>query len=501
MAWIPSPIWWVVGLLAAVYFLFKRKFSYWKDRGIRHLEPKFPLGNLPWNRRSDLKDVFEKLYSLGRGVPFVGAYFILKPVVVATDLDFVKDVLVKDFQSFHGRGVHLNEKDDPISAHLFSLNGSKWKSLRMKLSPTFTSGKMKSMFPTIIDVSERFNEALTEFVKTNAEIDVKEVLACFGTDVIGRCAFGLEFNTLKNPDTEFRKYGRMVFEQMGGNTLKRTITQIPKLASLLRLTIFSKEVNDFFLGIVRQTIEHREKNNEKRNDFMDLLIDLKNHDTYDEERKIKLEKLTLEQVTAQAFVFFIAGFETSSTAMMFTLYELALNPDIQEKLRAEINTVSSKYEGRLTYEAIKEMVYLDQVINESLRKYPPAVALQRTAQEDYKPANTNVVIQKGTSVLIPAYEIHHDERFYPNPDKFDPDRFLPEVWKARHPMTFLSFGDGPRNCIGMRFGRLQSRVGLAMLLKNYRFEVSEKTPIPMEFSRRSLVLSPTNGMHLKVVKI
>lgn len=127
--------------------------------------------------------------------------------------------------------------------------------------------------------------------------------------------------------------------------------------------------------------------------------------------------------------------------------------------------------------------------------------MQRTAQEDYKPANTNVVIQKGTSVLIPAYEIHHDERFYPNPDKFDPDRFLPEVWKARHPMTFLSFGDGPRNCIGMRFGRLQSRVGLAMLLKNYRFEVSEKTPIPMEFSRRSLVLSPTNGMHLKVVKI
>ncbi|CAD7079530.1 unnamed protein product [Hermetia illucens] len=92
-------------------------------------------------------------------------------------------------------------------------------------------------------------------------------------------------------------------------------------------------MNDFFLGIVRQTIEHRKKNNIRRNDFMDLLIDLKNNDTMDEEKKVKLERLTLEQVTAQAFVFFIAGFKTSSTAMLFALYELARNPDIQEKLR------------------------------------------------------------------------------------------------------------------------------------------------------------------------
>lgn len=111
------------------------------------------------------------------------------------------------------------------------------------------------------------------------------------------------------------------------------------------------------------------------------------------------------------------------------------------------------------------------------------------------------MIEKGTTVIIPAYEIHHDERYYPDPEKFDPDRFLPEVWKARHPMAFLGFGDGPRNCIGLRFGRMQSRVGLVMLLKNYRFEVSAKTPIPMEFSPITAVLSPVDGMHLKVVKI
>lgn len=140
-------------------------------------------------------------------------------------------------------------------------------------------------------------------------------------------------------------------------------------------------------------------------------------------------------------------------------------------------------------------------VTETLRKYPPVPALQRIAQADYKVTNTKLVIEKGTTVMIPAYQIQHDHRYYPNPEKFDPDRFRPELWKARHPMTFLSFGDGPRNCIGLRFGRMQSRVGLAMLLKNYRFEVSKKTPIPMKFSKSGGILSPLDGMHLKITKI
>ncbi|XP_037903307.1 probable cytochrome P450 6a18 [Hermetia illucens] len=496
-----SAIWLVVTILGIVYFYFKRKFSYWKDRGVAYLEPTFPLGNLSRNSIGNLREVFGKLYNLRGECPFVGGFFLFKPVVVATDLDFVKDVLVKDFNNFHGRGIYVNEKDDPLSGHLFSLDGPKWRSLRMKLSPTFTSGKMKFMFPTIVDVSEQFNQSLGEMLHDNSEIDVKEILSCFTTDVIGTCAFGVECNSLKDPNAVFREYGRKIFQPSKLRALTVVLFRIPKLAAALRLSIFSKEITNFFLGIVNQTIEHREKNNIKRNDFMDLLIGLKNNDTLDEEKKVKLGKLTLEQVAAQAFVFFVAGFETSSTTMMFALYELALNRDIQEKLRSEINTVYEKHGGQLTYEAIKDMVYLDQVINETLRKYPPVTSLQRIAQDNYKVANTKLVIEKGTTVMIPAYQIQHDERYYPNPEKFDPDRFQPEVWKARHPMTFLSFGDGPRNCIGLRFGRMQSRVGLAMLLKNYRFEPSAKTPIPMKFAQRGGILAPVDGMHLKVIKI
>ncbi|XP_037926221.1 probable cytochrome P450 6a20 [Hermetia illucens] len=501
MEFFTSVIWLTVILLGVVYFYFRRKYSYWKNRGVPYIEPTFPLGNLSRKNIGNLREVFEKVYNMREKCPFVGAYFVVKPVAIATDLDFIKDVLVKDFNNFHGRGIHINEKDSPLSAHLFALDGPKWRSLRMKLSPTFTSGKMKYMFPSIVGVSEQFNQTLGEILHDQSDIDVKEILSCFTTDVIGTCAFGVECNSLKDPNAVFREYGRKVLKPSKLRSIALVLARTSKLAATLRLSVFGKDITNFFIGIVRQTIEHREKNNVKRNDFMDLLIDLKNNDTLDEDKKIKLEKLTLEQVAAQAFVFFVAGFETSSTTMMFALYELALNQEIQDKLRTEINTVCAKHGGRLTYEAMNDMVYLGQVVNETLRKHPPVVVLQRVAQDDYKVANTKLVIEKGTTVMVPTYQIQHDERYYPNPEKFDPDRFLPEVCKSRHPMTFLSFGDGPRNCIGLRFGRLQSRVGLAMLLKNYRFEPSEKTPIPKKLLPRGGILASVDRLHLKIIKI
>ncbi|XP_037927186.1 probable cytochrome P450 6a21 [Hermetia illucens] len=186
---------------------------------------------------------------------------------------------------------------------------------------------MKFMFPTMVGVSDQFKESLDQMLNDHREVDVKEILSCSTTDVIGTCAFGLECNSLKDPNAAFREYDCKVIMPSKLRLIRSIFLRIPKLAAALRLPILSKEISNFFLGIVRQTIEHREKNNIQRNDFMNLLIHLKNNDTLDEENKIKLGKLTLEQVAAQVFVFFVAGFETSSTT--FALYELALNPDMQ----------------------------------------------------------------------------------------------------------------------------------------------------------------------------
>jgi cytochrome P450 family 6 len=119
----------------------------------------------------------------------------------------------------------------------------------------------------------------------------------------------------------------------------------------------------------------------------------------------------------------------------------------------------------------------------------------------YTVPGTEIVFPVNTTVTIPVYAIHHDETIYPNPEVYDPERFSPENVKQRHQYAFLPFGEGPRNCIGLRFGMMQARIGLAMLLNNYTFSTCSKTVVPLEFKVESFVLSPKNGLWLNVEKI
>jgi cytochrome P450 family 6 len=136
--------------------------------------------------------------------------------------------------------------------------------------------------------------------------------------------------------------------------------------------------------------------------------------------------------------------------MTFTTYELALNQDIQDRLRDEINEVVEKHGGEVTYDAINEMKYLDMVFNESLRHYPIVDRQLRQCTKDFPIPNTKMVIPAGTGLLVPTAALHHDERYWKNPNKFDPERFNEENVKKIVPYTYLPFSEGPRQCIGLR---------------------------------------------------
>ncbi|XP_062552479.1 probable cytochrome P450 6a14 [Armigeres subalbatus] len=481
----------------------RKRYSYWKERGIPYSEPSFPVGNIPGMGRTEhFSTLMQRCYKdLKRKGPIGGIFFFINPVALAMDLDLIKTVLVKDFQYFHDRSAYYNEKDDPLSAHLFAIEGNKWRNLRNKLTPTFSSGKMKMMFPTIIGVADEFLKLMKTEVSKNNEIEMKEILARFTTDVIGNCAFGLECNSLHNPEAEFRRMGRKIFAVPKGRLLKVFIAQqFRSMARSLRIAITDKEVSDFFMAAVKDTVKYREENKIERNDFMSLLLKLKNAEPSDDCTAHNIDPMTVEEIAAQAFVFFLAGFETSSTALSYCLYELAQNTDLQNKARKCVADAIKKHSS-MTYEAMQDMPYIDQCINESLRKYPPVPNLTRTVSKDYKLPISDVVLQQGSTLIVPVYAIQHDPEYYPDPERYDPDRFAPDQVAKRNPYTFLPFGEGPRICIGMRFGMMQARVGLAYLMKDFRFTLSTKTPVPLKISPRSPILASEGGLWLKVEQL
>jgi cytochrome P450 family 6 len=206
-----------------------------------------------------------------------------KPGFIFRDPDIIKDVLVKDFTSFHDRGIFTDEEFEPLSGHLAFLNGKKWRNLRAKLTPIFTSGKLKMMFQTLADCGQELRRILEESGRNEEIIEIKDILARYSTDIVSSCAFGIETNSLKNPDAEFRQWGRKAVKPLIKTSTARTLGMlIPSLINVLKLRTIDLDVSEYFLSMVQDTINFREYNNIKRNDFMQLLIQLKNRGKTDE---------------------------------------------------------------------------------------------------------------------------------------------------------------------------------------------------------------------------
>ncbi|XP_067005228.1 probable cytochrome P450 6a13 [Anabrus simplex] len=501
----------VASLLTLLYVYFTWNFDYWKKRGVTFEKPTPFFGNI---KDAVLGKVYEsilykRIYDSFEGQRFVGLFQFREPTLLLRDPDLIKDVMVKNFSSFHDRGIPVDEENQPLSAHLFNLPGPRWRALRVKLTPTFTSGKMKMMYHLMAECSEQLRGYLQEPASKGEELEMREVMAQFTTDIIGTCAFGLEMNSMKDSDSEFRRMGRKVFEATFTNLIRRlTIIFLQPLAKLLNLSLAGKEVDDFFLNAVKETVQYRIKHNIKRDDFMHLLIQLKQRGKLNDEDETKIShdptnakddiNMTDNLLAAQAFVFFLAGFETSSTLMSFALYELALNPDIQARAREEVETVLQQHGGKLTYETLQDMPYLDKVISESLRKYPALGTLFRVCTKPYVIPETNITVEEGTRIVIPVFALHHDPKLYPDPQRFDPERFDVENTARRHRFTYLPFGEGPRICIGMRFGLLQAKLGMATLLRDFQFSPSKRTVIPIRYEPSSIVTASKDGIHLKI---
>ncbi|CAG9764663.1 unnamed protein product [Ceutorhynchus assimilis] len=481
----------MTSVLTSLHLYSQWKFTYWQKRGVPQLNPIFLYG--------DCKDLVKGNKSLAEyalenykkfkamGVPYGGIYIALRGILVPIAPELIKDIMNKNFECFT---AHFSKRPKKINRilnkNLFNIEGEAWRATRKKLTPTFTSGKMKMMFETLLEKTQGLEQLAGKIAESGKPADIRDVLARFTTDVVASCGFGLECNSLKDSKSEFLEHGRLIFTPP---KIKDHILRI-----LLKALHFVSPQNyqvseDFFRQVVGETIEYREKNKIHRKDFLHMMIQLKNRGVVDDDINVFDHSaksdgtFDLDDVTAQCLIFFLAGFETSATAMTFALLELCEHPEIQAKVRQEAEEVLNKYNGRMTYEAMLELKYTEQVIEETMRKYPPVGVIPRVCTKKYTIPGTKTEIEPGTMVHISAWGLHTDPEYFPNPQKFDPERFTVENRRNIKEFTYLPFGEGPRMCLGLRFGLMQSKVGLVSLLKNYKFTLNEKTRLPLKMAR------------------
>ncbi|XP_053675741.1 cytochrome P450 6A1-like [Anopheles nili] len=482
-----------------VYRHFMRRYQFWAELNVPYLEPTFPVGNVGDTLKPTIHfaHIVDRLYrQLKHRGDYVGIYFFRDPVLLVLSPEFARSVLVKDFNCFIDRGVYSNAEVDPLSANLFFMEGQRWRELRAKLTPTFTSGKLKAMFHTIVDVGTKLDQYMEEKCTGAQLIDIKELLARFLTDVIGSCAFGIECNSLKNPQSEFRQMGKRMINLPKLKALKVFFAMMfRKQARSLGVRFNDKDVSDFFISVVHDTIRYREKNAIRRDDFMQLLIDMMKKNGVTEG-----EGVTFEEIAAQAFVFFFAGFETSTTTMTCALHLMAKHPEVQQKARQCVKDVLEKHNDELSYDAVMDMEYLGCIINETLRMYPPVASLHRMTTQAYRLPN-GAILPEGIGVIISNLAFHYDPEFFPDPEAFKPERFADKN-ESKNNFSYLPFGEGPRICIGMRFGLLQTRLGLAMLLRNYNFTMDScEAQRPLRIDPINLLHGPAGDVWLNVERL
>ncbi|CAG2108246.1 unnamed protein product, partial [Medioppia subpectinata] len=489
---------------------FTKNFNYFTKCGLNGPRPLPIVGNL-WERLltplPDLELKWQRKYGKIYGI-FEGN----KPLLQVAEPELIKQILVKDSHIFTDRKTVSRSKQHPIVGKMLGeLQGEDWKRVRSITTPVFTSGKMRRMYPLVRQSVEGFMNTLSEYAKDKHEVNVKDMYGCLTMDVIANCAFATKINAFKDPNNAFVVNGRDVFKVPVLKLMSMLLLPQFVLNILKFKTLMNEKSVDFFSSMLRQILRVREKSETKFHDLIDLLMRAKegkdsindesdrheSHHINQGKEELQIEKkvlsikrsnkfLTEDEMIGQGFIVFIAGYETTATTLSFCSYELALNPDVQQKLYEEVMS-SMDTNGEIDYEVLIKLPFLDAVIAETLRLHSPFVKIGKIAAQDYRLGNTGITVFKGQVVEIPVHAIHHSENYYPNPEMFIPDRFLPENRHKIIPYTYLPFSSGPRNCIGMRFALMEAKLGLAHIIRRFQFTRSPQTEVPLILRKISFI--------------
>ncbi|XP_058496285.1 cytochrome P450 3A30-like isoform X1 [Solea solea] len=422
-----------------------------------------------------------------------GLYDGRKPVLCITDPAMIKTILVK-----HCYTLFTNRRNLYLNGALYDAvsiaEDEQWKKIRGVLSPFFTSGRLKEMFDIIKRNSANLITNMQKAADKDEPLDLKELFGPYSMDTVTSTAFSVDIDSLNNPSDPFVANIKKMLKFDLFSPLFLTLIFFPFMGPIfqkMELGFFPSSVTAFFDNVLQKIKNDRETGKQaNRVDFLQLMMDSQKNSTVE-----KNKGLTDHEILSQAMILIFAGYETTSSALTFLAYNLARNPHVMKKLQEEIDSTFPN-KAPVEYQALMQMEYLDSVINESLRLYPIVVSVERVAKATVE--INGLEIPKGMVISVPAWILHRDPDSWPEPEEFKPERFSKENKQNIDPYTYLPFGAGPRNCIGMRFALMSMKLAAVTILQRFSFSVCEETEIPLEMDMQ-LLLMPKRPIKLKLV--
>lgn len=482
---------------ALMYFYATNWFKFWKRHGYMDGPKCLPflgcMGELFDPKKGTIKCITAWQQTYGRLIP---CFWFWDPILIVTDPEVLREITVKNFNVWADRYMlgHGDLQQHIIRKGVFFAEGASWKRIRRIMTPTFSSTKLKQLTHYMNLTSSRLAQKLSDSATAGSPASAKNYFGAFALDVICGTAFGLDTNSLNDCNAPFMKHAQSLLSFDKYVQMRLTIAGIfpfmTKIFKMFNIGFFPNRDVDFFRKNIIALIQDRKESNAGKPyaDFLQLLL---NAEADDGDEIVGEKKLTKEEIAAQGIIFVIAGYETTSSTLQFLSYELSRNQAVQEQLSYEIQTVLGDSEEP-NYYNVKKLKYMEAVINETLRIYPPVHLLSRQAEVDT--VIKGRPIPAGTAVLIPVANIGRDPEFFSEPHAFMPERFLDKSKEIVNPLTFLPFGHGPRGCIGLRLAMMEVKIALVHILRKVR--VTSASPEHLELDDFTGVLVPKTPINL-----
>lgn len=380
------------------------------------------------------------------------------------DADVLTQIGISKFDHFVDRSAFLDIQADTLfGKSVIMLCGNRWRAMRSTLTPAFTGNKLRHMFECFVGEQVQ-HLAKSMIMRCSSQqsgsyrCDALKFFQEFSVDIGASVSFGLDVESVANSKNEFHEYAESsrYFSGLKSGLRMMLLGMFPRLMEAIDFQLAPQCVRTFFKSTLMDTMNERTSKQIVRPDIVNTLMEIRNErlKRHRENPQMRATESdwTDDELVAQCFVSFYVAADSVASLLAYMAYELALNQNAQEKLFHEIRAINDSLDdGKLTYHAISKLKYMDQVINETLRKWPTALLTTRKCTKDTEldlGDGRTVSIERGTCFWIPISAIHNDPKNFPDPEKFDPDRFNEENKLNIKSGSFIPFGIGPRSCLG-----------------------------------------------------